>query len=47
MGHHSGHQLVGVQAALHQRLDLALTRQFDCTRGGGVAVRHVFDDDAG
>ena len=33
-----GHQLVGVQAALHQRLDLAGARHLDRLLGGGMAV---------
>ena len=36
--HHRAHQLVGVQAALHQRLDLARARHRDRLLGGGVAV---------
>ena len=41
--HHRTHQLVGVQAALHQRLDLALERKLHGARGGRLAVRHVLD----
>ena len=37
-GHHRAHQLVGVQAALHQRLDLARARHRDRARRGRVAV---------
>ena len=40
---HGAHQLVGVQAALHQRVDLALERELDGARGRGMAVRHVLD----
>jgi hypothetical protein len=42
-GHDGAHQLVGVQASLHQRLDLAFDRQLHAARGGGVAVRDVLD----
>jgi hypothetical protein len=45
-GDHGAHQFVGMQAAFHQRLDLAATGQFDCARRG-VAVRHVLDAPAG
>ena len=41
--HDGAHQLVGVQAALHQRLGLALQHQFHGLRGRGVAVRRVDD----
>ena len=44
---HGGHQLVGVQAALHQRLGLAQPHQLDGARGGGVAVRRIDDAEAG
>ena len=37
------HQLVGVQAALHQQLALALVDQLDGPRGRGFAVRRVDD----
>ena len=40
---HGTHQLVGVQAALHQRVDLAVERELHGARGGRVAVRHVLD----
>ena len=41
------HQLVGVQAALHQELAPALADQRDGLGGGGVAVRRVDDLAAG
>jgi hypothetical protein len=41
------HQLVGVQAALHQQLRRARADHGDGLRGGGVAVRRVDDLDAG
>jgi hypothetical protein len=44
---HFGHQFVGVQAAFHQRRGLAEANQFDGTKSGGMAVRHVFDLHAG
>ena len=37
------HQLVGVKAALHQRLRLALAHQLDRLVGGRLAVRRVDD----
>ncbi|MNC62920.1 hypothetical protein D3C75_1129990 [compost metagenome] len=40
---HRAHQLVGVQAALHQRLGLAFAHQFHRAGGGGLAVGHVLD----
>ena len=43
----SRHQLVGVQAALHQQLALALADQRHRLGGGGVAVRGVDDLAAG
>ena len=36
-----GHQFVGVQAALHQRLGFALAHQLDRLRRRGVAVRRI------
>ena len=42
---HRGHQLVGMQAALHQRVDFAVERELDGTRSGRMAVRHVLDRD--
>ena len=39
--HHLGHQLVGVEAALHQRLGLACPHELDRSRRRGVAVRRV------
>ena len=44
---HGGHQFVGVQAALHQRLGLALAHQLHRRRGGRLAVGRVDDLDAG
>ena len=44
---HGGHQLVGVQAALHQRLGLALAHQLHRRRGGRLAVRRIDDLHAG
>ena len=41
LGHDRAHQLVGVQAALHQQLGLAGADQLDGLGRGGVAVRHV------
>jgi len=41
--HDCAHELVGVQAALHERLYLVLRHELHGARGGGVAVRHVFD----
>ena len=38
---------IGMQTALHQCLDLALRRQYNCACSGSVAVRHVFDSEAG
>jgi len=46
-GHDFGHQLVGVQAALHEQPGLATTNHLDGAGGGGVAVRHVDDGDVG
>ncbi|MNQ99874.1 hypothetical protein D3C85_1156260 [compost metagenome] len=40
---HRAHQLVGVQAALHQRLGLAFAHQFHRAGGGGLAVGRVLD----
>ena len=40
---HRAHQLVGVQAALHERLGLALARQRDRRLGRRFAVRRVDD----
>ena len=40
------HQLVGVQAALHQRFDRAGQRKLDGAGRRGMAVRHVLDRDA-
>ena len=37
------HQLVGVQAALHQRLGLAFAHELDRLRGGRLAVGRVDD----
>ncbi len=37
-GYHGAHQFIGVQAALHQRLDFAGAGQRDGLLGGGVAV---------
>ena len=45
-GDDGGHQLVGVQAALHQRVDLALDGELDGACRRGMAVRHVLDRDA-
>ena len=44
---HRGHQLVGVQAALHQGLGLALAHQLHRRRGGRLAVGRIDDLDAG
>jgi hypothetical protein len=41
--HHRAHQLVGVQAALHQRQGLALAHQFHGLFRRGLAVRRVDD----
>ena len=38
---HLAHQLVGVQAALHQGLGLARAHDLDRGRGGGVAVGRI------
>jgi hypothetical protein len=38
--HHLGHELVGVQAALHQGFCLAATDDLD-RRRGGMTVRHI------
>ena len=43
---HRAHQLVGVQAALHQRLGLAFAHELDRLRGRRVAVRRVDDLDS-
>ena len=40
---HRAHQLVGVQAALHQELALGLANQLDALCRGRLAVRHVDD----
>ena len=40
------HQFVGMQAALHQRFDLAFECQLDGALGGGLGVRHVLDRNA-
>ena len=40
---HGAQQLVGVQAALHQQLGLALAHERDRLRRRGVAVRDVDD----
>jgi hypothetical protein len=45
--HHRGHQLVGVQAPLHQRLGLALAHELHRGLRRGDAVRRVDDRDAG
>ena len=45
--HHGGHQLVGVQAALHQRLGLALAHQLHRRGRGRLAVRRLDDLGAG
>jgi hypothetical protein len=45
-GNDGGHQLVRVQAPLHQRFDLALDGELDGTCRRGMAVRHVLDRDA-
>ena len=42
-GHDLAHQLVGVQAALHQELGPAGPDQLHGLGGSGVAVRHVHD----
>ena len=42
-GHDLAHQLVGVQAALHQELGPAGADQLHGLGGSGVAVRHVHD----
>ena len=41
--HHRSHQLVGVQAAFHQRLDLAGARHRDCALSGRMAVFGIDD----
>ncbi len=41
------HDLVGMQAALHDGGDLAGAHHFDGTGGGGVAVRRIDDGEAG
>jgi hypothetical protein len=38
---HFGHQLVGVEATLHQRVDFPVADNLDCLRRRGVAVRRV------
>jgi hypothetical protein len=40
---HLAHQLVRVQAALHQQVTLSLSNQLDSPRRSGVAVRRVDD----
>jgi hypothetical protein len=45
-GDHCAHQLVGVQAALHQRLDRTGQCELDGAGRGGMAVRRVLDHDA-
>ena len=43
LGHDRAHQLVRVQAALHQQLGLAGANQLDGLGRGGMAVRHVHE----
>jgi hypothetical protein len=38
-----GHQLVGVEAALHERFHLAFEGELHCARRGRFAVRHILD----
>ena len=40
------HQLIGMQAALHQQLALGLANQFDGPGGGSLAVWHIDDFEA-
>src|SRR6516165_1700274 len=46
-GDHRTHQLVGMQAALHQGLSLPLTDELDRLFGGIVAVRRLLYREAG
>ena len=46
-GNHRGHQLIGVQAALHQRRSLGLPHQRDRLGGRIVAVRRLDDRQVG